>query len=175
MYQVLTYMRYNGPQWYAAVLTLTLCLVAFSVFLNVINFEVTNQLEICQPYFFQSDACRKLIRDTIAADADFAAMRQSYQQTAYNASNSATRTVQDVADKVTQQDGTILAKLGLVTDAVQKLGAKYLGDLKALAQQPAAAGQTLAMQLKTLLDATIIDPTLIKYKDPLTRLYNSLI
>lgn len=174
-YQMLTYMMYNEAQWYAAIVALFVCGIAFLVILNVIQFEVMNRLELCHPYFFQSDACRKLIRDTIAADANFAAIRKRYKEAAYTTASSAVKAIQTVSDDVTKQDDSILVQLGLISDSVQKLGAKYLGNLQTMAQAPAAAGQSLATQLKTLLDATVIDPAMIKYKDPLTRLYNSLV
>jgi len=55
------------------------------------------------------------------------------------------------------------------------LGTSYLGNLRLEVNQPTDNAQpSILMQIKTLLDTTLVDPTMTKYVDPLTRLYVAL-
>ena len=76
----LNYMKYNGPEWYAACVASFMCLIIFVIFLNVIQFEIYNRLEVCHPYFYQSSACRKLIAHGISSNPSFKNMKMIFQR-----------------------------------------------------------------------------------------------
>jgi hypothetical protein len=175
MYVALNYMKYNAAEWYAAVLAGVFLVVIFSIFLNVIQFEVYNNTGVCHPYFYQSSACRKLIANSIASDPNFQSMKQTFSSATYDKDASLTHQVNAISNQVSAPDSTTVSQISQIADAIQNLGS-YLGSLQQVVAAPApgpAASSTLS-QLKSLVDSTLIDPAMAKYVEPLQRLYRSM-
>jgi hypothetical protein len=174
-YTVLNYMKYNSHNWYAANIAGIICVTVYCIFLNVLQFEGFNRMDICHPYFYQSSACRKLIAKTIADDPNFSSMKNSYTKKVYDTDASLVKQVQQVSSKVESQDATVSGKLSQIVDELQRMGSSYLGMLRTEASQPSDHHDASVLtQLKSLLDATVVDPAMTKYVGPLTRLYTTL-
>ena len=167
-------MKYNGPEWYAACVASFMCLIIFVIFLNVIQFEIYNRLEVCHPYFYQSSACRKLIAHGISSNPSFTNMKNDFSKKTFRQTTSATSTVKDISDKANNSNINFIREINQVNDVVQNLGPVNLGKLKKTMSSSASPSPSVLNQIKTLLDQTIIDPTMTKYIDPLKRLYTSL-
>jgi len=174
-YLVLNYMKYNYHHWYAANVAVIVCGLIYCVFLNVLQFEGNNRTGNCQPYFYQSSACRKLVSNTIATDANLTDMKQTYSNNTYDTDASLLKKVQTAESKASSGDASVLGQLSKFANGIQNLRAFDLGNLRTEVNQPGDNAQpSVLTQLKTLLDTTIVDPTMIKYVDPLTRLYGAL-
>lgn len=171
-YQVLNYMKYNYHYWYAANFAAIMCGIIYSIFLNVLQFEEYNHTGICHPYFYQSTACRKLVSSTIASDGQFATLKETYAKKTYGTEASVINQVQRAESKASSQDTSVVGQLSQFVQGIQNLGTSYLGNLRWQVNQPTDNAQpSILTQIKTLLDMTLIDPTVTKYVDPLTRLY----
>lgn len=172
-YNVLTYMKYNYHYWYAANLAVIMCGVIYSIFLNVLQFEGYNRKGICHPYFYQSPACRKLISNTIANDDKFASLRETYAKNTYKNEASVISQIRHAEDKASAS--SVVGQLSQLVSGIQNLGSSYLGNLRWQVNQPVDNTKpSILTQIKTLLDATVVDPAMTKYVDPLTRLYVTL-
>lgn len=177
-YVALSYMKYNRHLYYAAVMAGILCAVVFGIFLNVIQFEVYNRTGVCHPYFYQSSACRQLIATTIASDPKFSGLKQDYSKTVYNDPASLAQQVNRAAQQLNQNDNTLLKMLKNLGDVLQNLTPSNLGKFKEMATSPLASSTSAnpqpspLSQLKTLLQTTVVDPTMTKYVAPLQRLVN---
>ena len=169
-------MKYNGPEWYAALVALFMCGIIFTIFLNVIQFEIYNRLEVCHPYFYQSSACRKLISQSIATDPVFINMKNNFLKKTYkNVAASSVSKINNISDKHDAYNQNFIDEINEVNDVVQNLGPFNLGNLKkSISSSKSTDKPSVMNQIKTLLDTTIVDPTMTKYIDPLKRLYTSL-
>ena len=162
MYKVLDYFKYNAADYYAAVLAGVLLFVIFCIFLNVIQFETYNRMGICHPYFYQSDACRRLVASTLASNPRFSAMKNAFVQSVYDNQNSVSDKVATLAKNVNEQSSSLIGQINQVTTAFQN--SPSLGNTS-----------SFVSQVKSLIDATLIDPTMIRYVQPLQRLYQSMV
>lgn len=171
----LNYMKYNGPEWYAALAAFFMCGIIFTIFLNVIQFEIYNRLEVCHPYFYQSSACRKLISKSITNDPAFSKMKNDITKKAYRGDASAASTVNHISETTEQSNDKFIDEINKVNDVLQNVGPTNLGNLKSTMSSSKSPAIPSAMsQLKTLWEQTIVDPTMAKYVDPINRLYHSL-
>ena len=162
-YVALNYMKFNAPEWYAAVIAAIFFFFIFIIFFNVIQFELYNRTEQCHPYFYQSSACRKLIANTIANDDYFHKIKSEYSRNVYNDQASMIQKINAVDAPLAKQSSSIIKTILSGLNGT-------LGGTLGNASAPASA----IYELKTLLDKTIVDPTLAKYVSPLQKLYNSL-
>jgi len=172
-YVVLNYMKYQYHHWYAANLAMVICFVMYLIFLNVLQFEGYNRMNMCHPYFYTSSACRKLVAETIAANNDFATLKRGYVTQVYQDANQAIdRNVQTLSAQA--QHSTAIKKLNDFVNNVQNLASSYLGNLRTEVNKAPPDKPSVLSQLKRLLDTTIVNPVLTKYIDPLSRLYATL-
>jgi hypothetical protein len=164
-------MKYNRHLYYAAVTAGIICAVVFGIFLNVIQFEVNNQMGVCSPYFYQSSACRQLIATTISSDPNFSDMKKKYSKTVYDQPTSLAQQVNQASQQIAKNDNTLLKMLGNFGDVLQNLTPSNLGKFKQMASAPSSpATPSPLSQLQTLLQTTLVDPAMTKYVAPLQRL-----
>ena len=180
-YVALNYMKYNAHYWYAAVTAGVICSVTLCIFLNVIQFEVYNRTNTCHPYFYQSDACRRLISETIAADPKFKNLKANFSQTVYNKPYALSQKVSQVSRDLSGKDDTLVGTLRNLGDVLQNLQSTYLGKFQNMAKAPTPASSPSApdkpsvlSQLQTLLGQTVVDPAMAKYVAPLQRLVTAI-
>jgi len=167
-------MKYNGPEWYAALAAFFMCGIIFTIFLNVIQFEIYNRSEVCHPYFYQSSACRKLVAKSIASDQNFAKMKNDFSKKTFRQAASSVNVVENIAKQTDTDNQNFVDEISDVTDIIQNLESDDLGKLKRKMSSSTSPAPSVIDQMKTLLDQTIVDPTIAKYVDPLKRLYKSL-
>lgn len=174
-YAVLNYMKYNYHYWYAANLAAFLCIVIYSIFLNVIQFEGYNRLDICHPYFYQSQACRKRVAEKISENLDFQQLKKTYSTEVYNKKTSLIDQVNTMDSDIHNKENTVFDKFVDLVNQLEKLGSSYLGNFQKLEKERKQNDPpSVLTQLKTVLDRAIVEPTMTKYVDPLTRLYTKL-
>ena len=172
-YVALNYMKYHYHHWYAANVAMVICFVMYLIFLNVLQFEGYNRMNMCHPYFYTSSACRKLVSETIAANNDFASLKRGYVANVYNDANqSIDRQVQTLSAQA--QQSKAMNKLNDFVQSIQNMASSYLGKLRTEVNTAPPDKPSVLSQLKRLLDTTVVNPVLTKYIDPLSRLYATL-
>jgi hypothetical protein len=186
---------YNLHYSYASTLTIVIFGIFFFFLFSVLSYEYDNKRNVCHPNFYYSKGCRNLISSTVTSDPDFLNQKNNF----YSKMRLITETIKKDDTTISSIDASnesILQKnanyfqntikqVQDLTDVLKTLSIRYLGELDtSLKNSPDNANkmfveqrkkiEPLLITLKDTIQKTVIDPTYIRYVDPLEKIYKSL-
>ena len=195
IYYPIHYLSYNKQSYYACIGSSILFVIFYFMLVNVLRYELNNKKNICEPNFYYSSACSNQIANTILLDtalnpsqnAFYNAVQNKYdvsQTTQENEIDGAGKTVQGTLDANTNFTQNTIEQIQEITDIIQLITTKYLGNFQQFLQDTKSTSSTtwnqiqeipgLLQNLQNQINQAIVTPALARYVDPLQKLYKSL-
>lgn len=194
-YYPLHYFTYNRTIYYQCIGLTILFVSFFGIIINVFKYEMYNKKGVCDPEYYYGSACKNVIANTVLADGGLVPIMNQFYYTVENqldpsqnaqqsAIDSAGDTVQNTINTNNQFAQNTVEQIQEVTNVVQLLTTKYLGNLQQFLQTAKSTSSAtwnqiqeipgLLNSLQSQINQAIITPALARYVDPLQKLYQSL-
>ena len=200
-YIPIDYFSYNTPDYYAAIFTMILFGIFYSILYTILKYEKYNRQEICDPMFYYSKPCMDTQTKQILFNSKFLERKKEYYDSVakynkltrkYDGVRPRTTADKELIDsaeddiddnlKSNQEFGELkIDEIQKLTTITQLIASKYLGNMKLFfenAPNELINGvRELPQQigeLKEQIQSSIVNPVFSSYTAPLQKLYKSL-
>lgn len=200
-YIPIDYFSYNTPDYYAAIFTLILFGIFFSILYTILKYEKYNRQDICDPMFYYGKPCLNERTKQILFNPKFLERKKEYYDSVakynkltrkYDGVRPRTAADKELIDnaedeidnnlKSNQDFGELnVDEIQKLTTITQLIASKYLGNMKTFFENAPSelidGVRDLPQQLgelKEQIQSSIVNPVFSSYTAPLQKLYKSL-
>jgi len=195
IYYPIDYFTYNRQKYYQCIGLSILFFAFFIIVINVFQYELFNQKNVCDPKYYYGTACRNEIANTIYAKSGFMPINNQFYaavETQFDPSLNAQKSKIDGAGEVVDDtlNGNIqfaentVNEVEEAADVLQLMTTKYLGNLQQFMKTAKSTSSStwdqiqqipgLLNQLQGQINQAVVTPALARYVSPLQKLYKSL-
>ncbi len=200
-YISIDYFSYNIPDYYAAIVTLILFMIFFTILYTILKYEKNNRQDICDPMFYYGKSCGNVMSKQLLMNPKFLEGKKSYYEsvakfneekkqydgvryrTAQNKNqiDNAEEDINNNLNSNTEFGEINIDEIQKLTTITQLVASKYLGNMKSFFENAPSEiidgvhdlPQRLG-ELKQQIQSSIVNPVLSSYTAPLQKLYKSL-
>lgn len=198
------YFTYNRPDFFGAVLILTMFSIFYIMLYLAFKFELYNRQEYCDPMFYYGRPCNNEYSKMLLFNDKFLKFKQEYydlvskynektnryegvrENTSENKKNiqEAEENIEDNLESNRHFGKSTMDEIQKITSIVNLITTKYLGNIQSVLSNVQNAPKYVLDNIKILsnelghlqndIQKTIVTPAFKKYTAPLEKLYRSL-